>query len=264
MSPTTLNPFAAFSLENKHIAVLGASSGLGAEIAVRCSELGAKVTLMARREDRLNEVRAKCASGQDHQVVTADVLDIKSLEAAFVSVRKGGGPLSGLVYATGVNVPRPLAALDEKNLDLVVDTNYKGAMLATRYALSKGGLEPGGSIVWISSISAYLAGGGGTAVYAASKAALEGAKRVLAVELAARKIRINCITAGAILTEIWDSINSTMGERFDEKVATRHLFGLGKPDDIANAAAYLLAPASKWVTGTSLVVDGGFMAHNRA
>jgi NAD(P)-dependent dehydrogenase (short-subunit alcohol dehydrogenase family) len=253
----------SFLLEGQHIAVLGASSGIGAQIAVTCAALGARVTLMARRLDKLEEIRSRCAPGQEHSVIETDVTDIKGLENCFKQARTQGGALDGLVYAPGIGQSRPLSVIDEKYIDSMMAVNFKGAMMATRFALSKGGMQPGGSIVLISSISALVAGGAGTSIYAASKAGLDAAKRVFAVELAPRRIRINSLVVGTVNTEIWDSINESMGERSDERTAQRHLLGIGQPEDVANAAAFLLSPASRWITGSSLHVDGGFLAHNR-
>jgi NAD(P)-dependent dehydrogenase (short-subunit alcohol dehydrogenase family) len=254
------NPFA---LDGMHIAIVGASSGIGAELAVVLSGFGASITLMARREDRLREVQARCAPGRPHQSLPVDVTDLKALEAAFSLARQGLGPLDGLVYASGISQLRPLGVIDGAHIDNLFAVNFKGGLMATRYALSKGALKPGGSIVWISSVAAHLAVGAGTAVYAASKSALEAAKRILAVELAPRRIRINAMAVGTVLTPIWAESNAAMGERIDERAAARHLLGTGTVADVAHAATFLLSPASRWITGTTLCVDGGFLCQNR-
>lgn len=253
----------AFLLEGMHVAVLGASSGIGAEVARTVSWLGARVTLMARRADKLEEVRQSCDPTQSHLVLPTDVLNGAEMERGFARAKKEAGALDGLVYAPGVGQSRPLQVIDERYIDNMMAVNFRGAIMATRYAVAKGGLRAGGAIVWISSISAQVAGGAGTSVYAGSKAALDAAKCVLALELAPRQIRINSLVVGTVRTEIWDAINEAMGERSDERTGLRHLLGIGEPRDVANAAVFMLSPASRWITGTSLRVDGGYLAHNR-
>jgi NAD(P)-dependent dehydrogenase (short-subunit alcohol dehydrogenase family) len=253
----------AYSLKGKHIAVVGASSGIGAGVSVLASELGATITLMARRRAQLDEVRARCDKPDRHHVATMDAADPVSVENAFREAREIRGSFSGMVYAAGIAPLRPIQVLTSGHLDEVLAVNLKGAMLAVRALTTKGGLAQDGSILFISSAQAHVAGGAGTAAYAASKAGLEAAQRIFALELAPRKIRVNALAVGPVRTAIWNSDDQELSRKVLANSTARTLLGLGEVENVAHAAAFLLSPASRWITGATLAVDGGLLSHNR-
>ncbi len=262
MSGLPEHPLQSFSLEGRHIVLVGASSGLGADMAVVLSRMGASLTLMARRRPLLEDVLGRCTPGA-HRAATVDVTETKAMEAAFVEAHRELGPVWGMVYLAGMNQLRPLPTIDDRHMDQMLGVNLKGGLHAARFAAFKGRMPAGGSILWVSSVQAHVAAGGGTALYAASKAGLEAAQRVLAVELAPRAVRVNSLVVGAVQTDIWETLDAELGQEILARTTARYPLGIGGTKDVALAAAFLLSDAARWITGAQLALDGGFLSHNR-
>jgi len=241
-APTT-NPF---SLHGKTVLVTGASSGLGRQIAISCTRMGARVIISGRDDQRLSQTFADL-EGDGHQKLCADLTSAADLEALVASAPS----IDGVVHAAGVQRLSPIKLLSEKLLREVFDINFVAPVMLTQRLLYRGALTTGGSIIFLSSSSAHT-GTPGVGPYAASKAALHGIMRCLAIEQAKRRVRVNCLVPSAVETPLWD-------EKLEAQRA-RHPLGLGTPDDIANAVIYLLADASRWITGSELVMDGGVVA----
>jgi NAD(P)-dependent dehydrogenase (short-subunit alcohol dehydrogenase family) len=244
-----------FTLRDRHIVVVGASSGIGAAIAANCAAAGARVSICARRAELLAEVTAKLP-GAGHGWQTLDVVQVQSIGPTLDQFVADRGPIAGLVYAAGVMTLRPLQILSPAGWNETLAVNVDGAVLCCQAAVTAARAAAGQSLVLIGSISAQIPRGSGMAAYAASKAALEGAARALAIEGARRRTRVNVIAPAIIRTQLWERL--TMTEQQKEEVLKRHLLGPGECDDVAHACVYLLSPASRWVTGTTLVVDGGY------
>lgn len=245
-------------LADKHVVVLGASSGLGAAAAVHAASLGARVTLMARRLERLEEVRGRCP-GQGHEVIAVDAANTEELERAFVAAHERSGPAHGLVHSVGIGTLRPLATLKPDFVANMLAVNTTSALMATKLFVSRLKARADASVVWISSVQSAAAVGAGAATYAASKGALTAAMRVCAVELAAKKIRINSLNVGMVRTEIWEG--EAVDDAQQQRIAARHPLGVGEPTDVAHTVGFLLSDGARWITGSTLTVDGGFSCH---
>ena len=243
-----------FSLEGKTVLVTGASSGIGAETAVECSRLGANVIITGRNEQRLQETFSRLDSSltHGHQMVRADLTD----ETEVIGLIEQIGQIDGLVSNAGVNRIKPIAFIQEDDFDFVFRNNYYASLGLVRFLLKKKRFNRNSSIVFTSSVSA-LFNAPGRALYASSKAALSSLMRSVAVELAEKGIRANAVLPGLVETKL--AHESLTEDERDKALLEYPLKRFGKPEEIAWAIIYLLSDASSWVTGASLIVDGGFM-----
>lgn len=243
-----------FTLEGKKVLITGASSGIGAETAVECSKIGATVIVTGRNEERLLSVFSKLddSFSQKHQYVIADL----SSEEGVSSLVEAIGEIDGLVNNAGVNRVKPIAFIKSEDLEFIYQNNTFSSVLLTRMLLKKKKLNRNSSVVFTSSVSSSF-NAPGRALYASSKAALTSFMRSFAVELADKNIRANAVHPGMIETKL---IHENLTEEDREKdMADYPLKRYGRPEEVAWAIIYLLSDASAWVTGTSMVIDGGFM-----
>jgi NAD(P)-dependent dehydrogenase (short-subunit alcohol dehydrogenase family) len=240
----------AFSLENKVILVTGASSGLGRSIAIEASKMGASLILMGRNKERLHETLCLCAE-KNHKTVLLDLNNAAQTEEFISKVDK----LDGIVNSAGIANTQLFNFLREESLKEVMDTNFFAPILFIQKLVKKKKINPNSSILFLASIAGTTITNLGFSSYSASKSAISGIAKTMALELASKKIRVNCLLPGMIRTELLNSIDSSAEDlNKDEK---NYPLGYGKPEDVAYAAIYLLSDASKWVTGTNLKLDGG-------
>ncbi|MDD2598650.1 MAG: SDR family NAD(P)-dependent oxidoreductase [Kiritimatiellae bacterium] len=243
-------------LIGRRILVTGASSGIGRACAILLSRLGASVVLVARDEKRLNET-LKQMTGSGHTAVTFDLTDLERYEELFN--RCGSEQkLNGIVHAAGVGPAIPIQYVSIAAMREVMTINYFAFMELVKW-FSKKKYSAGGSIVAISSISAKVGWLGGS-LYCGSKGALDASIRALALELVAKNIRVNSVVPSNIQTPMLDDITSVVGDEATRQILIKQPLGLGEPEDVANAIAFLLGDASRFITGTQLVVDGGYLA----
>lgn len=235
----------AFSLEGKTILVTGASSGLGRQIAINCAQRGARLIITGRDAGRLKETGDQLA-GKGHEQVLADL----TVETDRDRLLQVSSSLDGLVLCLGGQILSPIRQLREDVMTEIYRTHFLAPVMLVQRLLWGKSVNAQGSIVFMLSTAAHV-GTPGVGPYSAMKSGLLGIIRCLAIEQAKRKIRVNGISPSAIPTSIWKE-----GEHLNAQRA-RHPLGLGTPDDVANGAVYLLSDASRWVTGTSLVMDGG-------
>ena len=250
--------FSRDSFQGRHIAVTGASSGLGKQAAIQLSQCGARLALIGRNEERLAETAANCDS-QGHSIHSVDMSDAEVSADAIQAVAKEHGILSGIFHSAGTALIQPARLTKNRHLDDVFAAGVRGAFGVARAASKKGVMEDGGSLVFMSSVSA-IRGRPGMTAYSAAKAAVDGMVRVLAGELADRRIRVNSIIAGAVETTMHIDFVESMNEEIVRNYEALHMLGFGKPEDIGNAALFLLSDASRWITGTNMIVDGGYTA----
>lgn len=235
-----------FHLRGKTVLVTGASSGIGRAVATECARAGARMILTGRDQERLDETMA-ALDGAGHVRVVAD-LTVAEQSAQVVAAAAG---IDGVVHAAGIDGLSPVRMLRQSFMQTVLDSNFMAPMLLTQQLLATKSLRNGASIVFLSSIAAHT-GTAGVGPYSASKAALEGMMRCLALEIAPRAMRANALAPGMVDTPL---VN---GDRdwLDQKGAMYPL-GLGRPEDVAYAAIYLLADVSRKVTGIQLHLNGG-------
>jgi NAD(P)-dependent dehydrogenase (short-subunit alcohol dehydrogenase family) len=250
--------FSPQSFSGRHMLVTGASSGIGRQTALRLSEAGARVLLVGRDEKRLGDAFA-CLSGEGHALASVELSDADGTTEAINKLAKEHGTLDGMFHAAGAGGILPIKVTKNRHLDEMFGAGFRGAFGVVRAATRAATMNEGGAVVLMSSVSS-IRGRPGMASYAAAKAAVDGMVRVAAAELAGRAIRVNSLIAGAIETEMHKSFTETMSAEMIEDYRALHLLGFGGADDVAYAAMYLLSDAARWVTGTGLVIDGGFSA----
>ena len=236
-----------FRLDKKRILVTGASSGLGRAVAVAASAQGATLIASGRDEARLAETLGLLGDSAPHAVIAADL----TVDDDIVRLAKSTGAIDGVVHCAGIAGPIPLRAVSRQFLDERFDSNYFAPVLLTKHLLINGLVNSSGSILFLSSIAAHT-GTHGMSVYSATKAALVVTAKCLALEVAKRKIRVNCLSPAVVVTPIFSILDSD----WLEKTAVRYPLGLGKPEDVANAATFFLSDASRWITGQTLIMDG--------
>ena len=243
----TFNPF---SLVGKTILVTGASSGIGQAIAVAISKMGATVIISGRNKDKLNNTLS-LMSGDSNCIVTADLTkgdDISSL-ADYVP------QLNGIVHCAGIGHRRPAKLLTAYDIESVMHANFSGSVLLQAALLSKKKVKKDSSIVFIASKAADYPSPGNS-VYSASKGALISYAKCLALELAPRGIRVNCICPAMVWTDLILQNEVTLAE-LKESEKDYPLKRYGKPEDIAYLAVYLLSDASSWMTNSCIDITGG-------
>lgn len=247
-----------FDLAGKTALVTGASQGLGARFAMVLAERGAKVALAARQIDKLDALEAKIGqAGGTACSVKLDVNEMSSIEDCLDQVEHGLGQLDILINNAGVAVSKPILEQTEKDWDNVVDTNLKGAFfmaqLAAKRMVARG---EGGAIVNIASVLA-LEVIGHLAPYAASKGGIWQITKTMALELARNRIRVNALAPGYIVTDInREFLDGPAGQQMVRKIPQRRF---GNPEDLDGALLLLASDAGRYMTGSIVVVDGGFM-----
>lgn len=247
--------FNPMDLTNRYIMVTGASSGIGRGTAILLSKLGAKLILVARREDALQET-ASLLTGNGHRVEPFDLSQIEQIDDWLKTVSSGIS-LNGLVHSAGLQQIRPLRQSNNDMIHNMMTINFSAGYSLVRSFRHKKIRAESSSIVFVSSI-AGLRGGAGNSVYAATKGALISATRSLALELVRDNIRINCVAPALVKTDVTDQLFQTFTDEQYTKVQEKHLLGIGTVEDVANSIAFLLADTGRWITGTTLVLDGGY------
>jgi NAD(P)-dependent dehydrogenase (short-subunit alcohol dehydrogenase family) len=235
-----------FHLKGKRVLVTGASSGIGRAVAIECARAGAVVVASGRDPQRLAECLTMLGAG-DHLALAADLTN--AAELAELVAR--AGQIDGVVHCAGVHGVTPVRMLRESFLEQVFDANFIAPVLLTQKLLYQKALNNGASILYVSSIAAHT-GTVGVGPYSASKAAVEGLMRCLALEVAPRSMRVNALAPGLVDTPLVNSDPAWLADK-----AATYPMGIGQPEDVAYAAIYLLCDASRKVTGTTLHLDGG-------
>lgn len=255
MNPPPPNPL---DLSGGHYLVTGAASGIGRATAGLFAALGARVSLVDRDEAALGECAASLPGGP-HDCHVHDLADVEGIDALVRRVVSTGGLLHGMVHAAGTQVAMPARDLKPETWRYILAVNTEAALALARNMARKRVCQGGGAVVFISSIMA-LAGGTGSVAYSMSKSALHGLARSLALELAPLGVRVNCIAPGFVRTPMLERLERSWDDAQRDAVEALHPLGFGEAEDIAHAAAFLAAATGRWITGTVLVVDGGYLA----
>lgn len=243
-------------LAGRRILVSGASSGLGRACAIACAQAGADVVLLGRAKERL-EATLGHMQGGNHDLLEVDLASGEDLTGKLTPAL-AGKPVHGFLACAGICDVTPVRTTTPDVLHKAMTVNVTGNLEVARVITGRRIMAPeGGSVVLFSSVVARF-GGSGLTAYACAKSALEGAAKSMAAELAPRRIRVNCLVPGHIQnTGMWDDMK-TMTPAHIEHLTSKYPLGLGTPVDVSNAALFLLSDESRWITGTSMLVDGGY------
>lgn len=248
------------NLAGRHYLVTGAGSGIGRQTAILLNRLGADLSLVDLDETGLNELRKTIELTGHSYIHPADLSKTDEIESLVTDCVAKGGPLHGIVHSAGIQAIGPVRSIKIDTWRKILAVNTEAALaLSKAMASKKVYAGENGSIVFISSVMGSV-GSAGAVPYSMSKAALEGMARSLALEFAGRRIRVNCVAPGYVNTPLLERTEKMWDERQRKVVEEQHPLGFGQPEDIANAVAFLLADSGRWITGTVLVVDGGYLA----
>lgn len=241
-----------FLLKDKTVLITGASSGIGKSIAIECSKIGAKLYITGRDKEKLS-LTHKELQGEYHKMLPFDL----SIEDNLIKLVDSLPELDGIVHSAGMTKNIPFQFASKSNMQEVFDINFFAPSELTRLLLKNRKINRHSSIIFISSISGVYCSAPASSIYSASKGAINGLVKGLSLDLAPKGIRVNSINPGVIETSIFQSGVITE-EQLIEDQKKYPLKRFGKPEEIAYAAIYLLSDASKWTTGSNMVIDGGF------
>jgi NAD(P)-dependent dehydrogenase (short-subunit alcohol dehydrogenase family) len=235
------------------ILITGASSGIGRSISVKLAEKGYQCILTGRNLEKLR-FSLSLLKGDGHLIFEGDLIDDDFQEFICHNIPI----LSGIVHSAGVIKLMPYKFIKKNDFNEIMNINFFAPFFLTQRLLKQKKIVDHGSIVFLSSISGPVVGSKGNLMYSASKSAINGIVKTLALELAEKKIRVNSISAGMVNTEMWRNdtkIVSTEQLNLNSKL---YPLGFGEPEYIANLASFLISEESIWITGSSVIADGGF------
>lgn len=246
-----INPM---ELSNKHIIITGASSGIGRACAIQASRLGAKVTLIARREDKLRETINLMEEQDKHAYYCFDLNNTENIESLIKNIIAEQGTVDGLCHAAGIATPRPLKLSKPNYVSKMFSVHIFAFAELVRVLSLKHNLNDGASLVGISSVAAER-GNIAQGIYGAAKGAMNSFIKPIAKELSNRKIRINNVAYGIVDTQMFQEFLANGG---NEEVIKQQYLGVIDTETAANAVMFLLSDASKFTTGSVLPVYAGY------
>ena len=237
-----------FSLEGKTILVTGASSGIGRAAAEAAAAAGAAVVISGRDEARLAEAGA-ALGGALKAAIRADLSDAAGRDGLVEACPA----VDGVVFSAGIAAMRPMRMINEEHVRQMLGVNFESPVLLTQRLLAKRRVNPGASLVYVTATAAHLSPLA-TGIYAGAKAALVSAVRTLASESVKNRIRANCVAPGYVKTPMYATLDGVTSFEGNHDLFP---LGISDPEDVAHGIVYLLSPASRWVTRSTLNIDGG-------
>ena len=251
-----MNVFAADCLKGRTYLVTGGSSGIGRAVSVLIAECGGRIIVSGRNASQLAQTLSSLPEC-DHVTATHEFVDADTTADWIKDIAAHHGPLSGIFHGAGVELVRPVRLTKQEQVAGLFGAAVYGTFGIARAAAQKGVLNDRASMVLMSSVAGSR-GQAGMSAYSAAKAAVDGLTRALSCEFAARMIRVNSVSAGAVATGMHDRLTNSMIPESVAAYENKHLLGFGTARDIASAVVFLLSDASRWITGTNMVVDGGY------
>jgi NAD(P)-dependent dehydrogenase (short-subunit alcohol dehydrogenase family) len=236
-----------------NILITGASSGIGREISIKLSEQGYQCILTGRNMKELNNTLSMM-SGINHSIFSGNINDHSFINKISNEIND----LIAVIHSAGIIKLLPLKFINKDDFDKIMNTNLFSPFFLTQSLIKKKKILNDSSILFISSISGPIIGSKGNLMYSASKSAINGIVKVLALELAEKKIRVNSISAGMIYSNMWKEENNPISSEQLIQDSKKYPLGYGKPSDVASLASFLVSNESTWITGSTIVIDGGF------
>ncbi len=252
--------FSSDHLKGKLYLITGGAKGIGKETASILSKLGAKVIIIDRNELEANQAIESFDNSNIHKFYKFDFSNVNEIEFIIKNIITEIGPLDGFIHCVGARSRRPLSLLNVSSIQEIINVNFVSFIEIIRIISKKNNYNHGLSVVGVSSIASSV-GHKSVTAYAASKAAMDSSIRCLAKELAAKGIRFNSVVPSVINTEVYRSFISKDNQPNPENsISDRQYLGLGQPIDVANTIVFLLSPESRFITGSAISVDGGFLS----
>lgn len=241
-----------FSIEGKVFLVTGAASGMGKATALTCAKMGAAVLIADYNYEGLQSTLNEMGDLK-HSAYRIDLSD----DSTWQPMLDNMPALDGIALCAGIANMNPFTFISREELDKVFSVNFSGPVLLVKSILQAKKLSKGASVVFVSSVDGPKVVHAGNSIYSASKSALVGVARNMAIDLAGKKIRVNCVLPGTTDTPLIRTSNVTE-EQLAETAKQFPLKRFGSPQDMANAIIFLLSDGSSFITGTELIVDGGY------
>jgi NAD(P)-dependent dehydrogenase (short-subunit alcohol dehydrogenase family) len=247
------------NLQGKHILVTGASSGIGKAFAQKAAALGASLLLWGRNVEKLVETY-NSLQGSGHEYLAFDITEYSKVEQNIRQSVANGQRINGFVHCAGIEKTTPIKASTPEIFKEVFEINVFAGFEIARIISQKKFIDPlGASFIFLSSVKGKL-GDPGKVVYCASKSALLSGVRAMALELANKKIRCNCVLPGIVITPMTERLFDTIPPETKQKIIDKHPLGLGMPEDVANLICFLISDQASWITGSEYIIDGGYSA----
>jgi len=239
---------------DKNIIITGSSSGLGRELSLSLDALGAKLVLLGRNKKSL--LKTKSLMKNKHKYIICDFSKLNDTQKKIKEIFKGK-KFDGLVHGAGNYMLSPLQLINENEITDAVNTNLISPFLITKEFCKRSNFNNDASIIFVSSVTAII-GSSSLSIYSMTKSGQVGLARSLAVEMASKKIRVNSISPGLVNSRISEVLSSNTDSDSFENIKKKHLLGIGEYSDIVSSILFLLSDKSKWITGSNMIVDGGY------